>query len=116
MNDPFAVAEHEVEDLLEAAKKLRTNLLRIEVSYRRTLKALHRRSELTATIKAGRFDAVREELTGAIKSFERQRHRARGSVIRAQAAEGQSMSEIGRSWGFSRQLATRYAREAARGR
>jgi hypothetical protein len=115
MDDPFAVAEHQVEDLLGAAKRLRATLMRTEILYRRTLKDVRRRSKVTATIKANRFDAAREELTDALKDFERQRHLTRGSVILAQLAEGESISEIGRSWGFSHQLASRYAREASSG-
>jgi hypothetical protein len=115
MDDAFAVAEHQVEDLLEAAKRLRSTLLRTETLYRRTLRSVRRRSKITTTIKANRFDAARKELTDALKDFERQRHLSRGSVILAQLAEGESISEIGRSWGFSHQLASRYAREATRG-
>jgi hypothetical protein len=115
MDDPFAFAEHQVEELLEAAKRLRATLLRSEILYRRTLKGVRRRSKVTATIKANRFDAARKELTDALKDFEHHRHLARGSVILAQLAEGESISEIGRSWGFSHQLASRYAREATSG-
>ena len=113
MDDPLAVAERQVEDLLEAAKKLRATLLRTEIHYRRTLKTLRRRSKVTATIKSNRFDAARKELTDALKDFERQRHLSRGSVILAQLAEGESISEIGRSWGFSHQLASRYRERRA---
>src|SRR5271167_1173143 len=101
MDDPFAVAERQVEDLLEAAKRLRVALLRTETLYRRALTSVRRRSQITATVKANRFDVAREELTDALKDFERQRHLTRGSVILAQRAEGESVSEIGRSWGFS---------------
>jgi hypothetical protein len=112
MDDPFAVAEHQLEELLEAAKKLRATLLRTETLYRKTLKGVRGRSKITATIKANRFDVARQELTDALKDFERQRHRTRGSVILAQLAEGESITEIGQSWGFSHQLASKYAREA----
>src|SRR5271165_7001019 len=106
MDDPFAVAELQVEDLLEAAKRLRATLLRTETLYRRTLTSVRRRSNITATIKTNRLDAARQELTDALKYFERQRHLTRGSVILAQRAEGETISEIGRSWGFSHQLAS----------
>ena len=112
MDDPFDAAEQQLEDLLEAAKKLRATLLRTETLYRQTLKGVRRRSRITATVKANRFDVARQELTDALKEFERTRHRARGSVILAQLAEGESITEIGQSWGFSHQLASKYAREA----
>ncbi len=112
MDDPFAVAENQVEDLLEAAKRLRTTLLRTETLYRRTLTSVRRRSQITATIKANQFHAGRQELTDALKDFERQRHLTLGAVILTQRAEGESMTEIGRSWGFSHQLASKFAKEA----
>jgi hypothetical protein len=115
MDDPFSAAERQLEDLLKAAKKLRATLLRTETLYRQTLKSVRRRSKITATIKANRFDAARQKLTDALKDFERQRHHTRGAVILAQLAEGENISEIGRSWGFSHQLASKYAREAATG-
>ena len=115
MHDPFVDAEHQVEDLLEAAKRLRTTLLETETLYRRTLKSLRRHSKVTAAIKTNQYDAARKELTDALKDFERQRHLTLSSVILAQLAEGESISEIGRSWGFSHQLASRYAREATGG-
>ena len=115
MYDPFAIAEHQVEDLLEAAKRLRATLLRTETLYRRTLTSVRRRSQITATIKANQFDAARQELTEALKDFERQRHLTLGSVILTQRAEGESMTEIGRSWGFSHQLASKFAKEATGG-
>jgi hypothetical protein len=115
MDDPFAAAERQLEDLLKAAKKLRATLLRTETLYRQTLKGVRRRSGITATIKANRFDTARQQLTDALKEFEGQRHRTRGSVILAQLAEGERISEVGRSWGFSHQLASKYAREATGG-
>jgi hypothetical protein len=114
MRDPFVVAEHQVEDLLEAAKKLRTTMLATETLYRRTLRSLRRRSNVTATIKANQYDAARKELTDALRDFERQRHLTLCSVILAQLADGESITEIARSWGFSRQLASKYAREATK--
>src|SRR6516165_8558828 len=115
IDDPFDAAEQQLEDLLEAAKKLRATLLRTETHYRQTLKGVRRRSQITATIKANRFDVARQDLTDTLKDFERQRHRTRGSVILAQLAEGESITEIGQSWGFSHQLASKYAREATGG-
>ncbi len=69
MNDAFAVAEHQVEDLLEAARRLRATLLRTETLSRRTLKSFGLRSTVTATIKANRSDAAGKELTDALKEF-----------------------------------------------
>lgn len=112
MADPFAEAEHQTELLLEATRQLRDSLRLSETIYRRTLKGLQRRSAITAAIRANRAGAARQELTAAFKEFEKQRHQTRLAIIAAQLAEGASIGEIGRSWEFSRQLASKYAREA----
>jgi hypothetical protein len=112
MVDPFAEAEHQTELLLEAAQRLRNSLRMSETIYRRTLKGLQRGSDVTATIRAEGAGAARQGLTAAFKEFESQRHQTRLAIIAAQLAEGESIGEIGRSWEFSRQLASTYAREA----
>jgi hypothetical protein len=115
MSDQVNVAERETQLLLEAAKQLRESLLKSETVYRRTLKGLHRRMGVTATIKANQAELARRELTEALKEFEHQRHRTRVSIISAQLAQGDSIADVGRSWGFSRQLASKYAQEATVG-
>ena len=112
MSDPVDVAERETQLLLEAAKQLRSALLKSETAYRRTLKGLHQRMGVTATIKANQAEVARQQLTEALKEFEHQRHRTRVSIISAQLTQGDSIADVGRSWGFSRQLASKYAEEA----
>lgn len=63
-------------------------------------------------LPSGRRARSRVRRTGALKDFEVRRHRSRLSLIGAHLAEGQSIGDIGRAWGFSRQLASAYAREA----
>ena len=113
MSDPVDVAERETELLLEAAKELRGALIKSETTYRRTLRGLRQRVGVTATIKANQAEVARQQLTDALKEFEHQRHRTRVSIISAQLAQGDSIADVGRSWGFSRQLASKYAQEAA---
>jgi hypothetical protein len=48
-----------------------------------------------------------------MESFEQQQHRTRTAIVAVALAEGMSVSGIGRAWGFSRQLASRYAREVS---
>ncbi len=112
MADPLAEAEYQTELLLEATQQLRHSLRLSETLYRRTLKGLQRGSGVTATIKANGAGAARQELTATFKEFEKQRHRTRLAIIAAQLAEEESIGEIARSWGFSRQLGSKYAREA----
>lgn len=112
MDDPREDAVREAELLLEEAKQLRTTLREMERLYRQAVRSLERGSKVTETIHAVGAHSARGELTEAVKSFERQRHRTRVAVIAAQLAEGETIAAVGRSWGFSRQLASVYASEA----
>jgi hypothetical protein len=112
MEDARDGAVREAELLLETAKQLRATLRESERLYRQTLRGIERGSRVTETIQALGVNSARGELTEAVKSFERQRHRTRVAFIAAQLAEGESIGAVGRSWGFSRQLASVYASEA----
>jgi hypothetical protein len=62
--------------------------------------------------------SVPEELgkfTRDLKELEHARHRARTAVFALGLAEGLSIGEMGRLYGFSRQLAQRFAKEARDG-
>ncbi len=54
---------------------------------------------------------ARLALREAFDQFEHQRHRTRLALVRAGLEEGMTIGELGRAWGFSRQLAARYAKE-----
>ena len=112
MADSVEEAERNTELLLEATKQLRASLRATETVYRRTLRNIQQRSAVTSTLRANHADIARLELTKALQEFERQRHKTRISLIATQLAEGESIAEIGRTWGFSRQLAATFAREA----
>jgi hypothetical protein len=112
MADALEEAERSTELLLEATKRLRETLRTSETLYRRTVRGLQRGSGVTATIRANRAEVARQQLTDQLKEFETRRHLSRLSLIAAQLAEGESIGEIARSWGFSRQLASKFAHEA----
>lgn len=71
--------------------------------------------ELLSVVGAGK---VRADVSDALDRFEKARHVSRRSFVVAGQAEGMSLGQMGRLWGFSRQLAARYAAEsrAAAGR
>ena len=110
MSDPTEEAERNTELLLEATKQLRASLRATETVYRRALRNIQRHVGVTPTLRANHADVARLELTTALNEFERQRHKTRISFIAIQLAEGDSIAEIGRTWGFSRQLAATFAR------
>lgn len=105
-------ARRETELLLESAQRLRATLEETEETYRQVLRRLDEGGGATETVLALGADAARSQLTDAVKDFEHRRHRARVAMIAVQLQEGESIGAIGRSWGFSRQLASVYASEA----
>ena len=54
-------------------------------------------------------------VTASLKKLEQMRHETRTAVFAVGLAEGLSIGEMGRLYGFSRQLAQRFAREAREG-
>ena len=67
-----------------------------------------------ASDMAVRFDVqgVRASLSDRLKHVERRRNASRISLWRLQVAEGTTLAEIARVWGFSRQLISRALRSA----
>jgi hypothetical protein len=112
MDDLYKAAARDTRVLLETAQALRTHLRTVEAVYRRTLKNLESGKGASLTLKTEEAGEARRALTEALDEFERCRHQARLSLIAAELEEGRSIGDIGRTWGFSRQLASRYAKEA----
>ncbi len=106
-------AIREVSDLEEAARSLRAELRKMEANYRRTRSALEKEDSCPDVFAASGGGTARKRITDALEAFEQQQHRTRIAIVAVALAEGMSVSGIGRAWGFSRQLASRYAREAA---
>ncbi len=56
-------------------------------------------------------EPLRSSLSLAITELERSRHETQRLLFRLLHAEGQTMTEIGRTWGISRQLVSRLINE-----
>ena len=112
MNRLEKTAARDTRTLLESARALRSHLRTVEAVYRRTLKSVENGNGASLTLNAEEAGRARQELTEALRDFEQCRHNARLSLIAAELDEGRSIGEIGRTWGFSRQLAAKYAKEA----
>jgi hypothetical protein len=109
---PRDIALEEIDELLAAARRLRADLRAKEAVYRQVSRQLRRGTAVSATMQESGASTMRQELTDALDEFERCRHRTRLALTRAGLDEGMTIGELGRAWGFSRQLAARYAREA----
>ncbi len=105
-------AIEDLQQLLEAATRLRADLRAKEGVYRRTVKSLERGTDVAKAMKLVKADEARGELTDSLDDFKYFRHRSRLSLTVAGLDEGMTIGQVGRAWGISRQLAARYAREA----
>ncbi len=73
-------------------------------------------TDVTEALAAGRPAETRHGLTMALDTFEQLRRRSRLALIAVALDQGTSINDISRTWGISRQLASRYAHEARHGR
>ena len=102
-------------ELIESTEQLRAALL----DYRRTCEKLVKIAEgppARSTIE--RLEKVklgekREQVTTSIAAFEAARRKARIGLLAVAEEEGSNLSEVARSLGVSRQLASRLAMEAS---
>jgi hypothetical protein len=107
-HDPVPAVEH----LLESLAELRRCTRLTEASIRGALTQSQKGTELTTVILAADPADLRNAMNDALKGVEEARHEVRRMVFAAALDEGTSIGELGRMFGFSRQLAARYAKEA----
>ncbi len=101
-----------MQELIDANMAAREVLWRNEERLRRAMKSLERGFDVQRAIQRARPDAPRQSTNDVLDSYEAARHKLRRVMIAELLATGMSLGEIGRHWGFSRQLASRYAKEA----
>ncbi len=100
------------EQLLEAMEGLRRSTKVAEGVIRRALRASPQGMDTVTAVAAICPAETRQSMNDALKSLETARHHMRLVIISAALDEGTSIGELGRLFGFSRQLAARYAKEA----
>ena len=106
-----ADAVTELDELLQTAAALRTELRSFATSLRKARSHLVRGGTAAELHDAIDIVTSRQALTRAAADFEATRHAARIAVFLAQSAEGMSVGAIARDWGFSRQLVSRMMKE-----
>ena len=82
----------------------------VRKSYSVTLAELQAGSPVTDALNGVHAARVRPKMTEAIAALEAARRKSRISLIRADLAEGTSVTQIARTWGASHQLISRYLR------
>ena len=105
----------DLSQLLETVRRLRAQLQSFETVYQQTLLRLESEEPVSDILQAVEASDTRNALNEVLQDLERVRHCSRLSIIAAEIAEGSSISEVGRRWGFSRQMAQRYVKEARTG-
>lgn len=101
-----------VDAALAAAKRLREALRANEAAYRGARRSLEHGSDVAPAITAAKVGDARGELNEALDDFEQARHQSRIALIRVGLDQDMTIGDVSRAWGFSRQMAARYAKEA----
>jgi hypothetical protein len=101
-----------VEQLIEAMQHLRQMLEKREEMLRQALQVSQPPPEFTVALKDSQITEQREDLNEALFALERCRRESRIASFRSALDHGVSINELSRIWGFSRQMASRYAKEA----
>ncbi len=105
-------ADELVENLLASLAQLRCSARAIERTSRRSMNKLRAGADPIATLRSASPAESRVSLNDALHMVEEARHQLRLFVFATALDEGMTIGELGRMYGFSRQLAARYAKEA----
>jgi ABC-type transporter Mla subunit MlaD len=112
MSTTYSEAVESVEQLVEALTEARRALRATEVALRRALKKVDQGGTVANALVAAQPADSRQTVNDALTVVEQCRHEARRRVFAAALDEGMTIGALGRAWGFSRQMAARYAKEA----
>jgi len=102
-----------IEELIGATSVLRSELNAHEATCRKVLDEVRVDHEITGVLPQVRADTWRSAVTDALRGFEAARHRVRLLLVAIEVEEGRTIGEVARSWGVSRQLASRWVQESA---
>jgi hypothetical protein len=110
-----ATSIQDLSQQLDTVRCLRVQLQACEAVYEKTLLRLESEETVSDILQSVEASESRSALNAALENLERVRHCSRLSMIAAEIEEGSSISDVGRDWGFSRQMAQRYVKEARTG-
>ncbi len=101
-----------LERLLQADEEVRRRIRANEVHIRRQIRELEKGSTIAELMENTGASASRQSVNEGLEALTVARHEMRLAVTAAGLSEGMSIGDLGRAWGVSRQLASRFAREA----
>ena len=108
-NDKEAIQR--AERLIGAMRNLRLILEKREETLQRAIDG-RAPTEFSVALKAAQVTENRDVLNEALFELEQCRRASRVASFRSALDHGVTISELSRIWGFSRQMASRYAKEA----
>jgi hypothetical protein len=97
--------------LLGAVDDLERCLASTKATYRKALALLEAGVDVETALHEAGAAVTRQTLTDVLDQFEQHRHLSRLTLIDAGIEEGMTINGISRTWGISRQLSSRYAKE-----
>jgi response regulator of citrate/malate metabolism len=106
------VAVQSIQELIDALAVGRAEMRRAEQSLKRALERCADSTGLDWLINEKQPASKRQALADALDTVNQCRHNARLAMFALAHEQGFSDAEMGRAWGISRQLASRYVREA----
>jgi hypothetical protein len=112
MPDLHAAAFKALEVVADALRDAQDALLAAEIATRNGLRLKDDGVPIAAALRAHPVHESRKALDDSLYRLERARHAILIEVFRVALADGMSIGELARNYGFSRQLASRYAKEA----
>ncbi len=101
-----------VDEFVETCAEFRKTLSSVSTSNRRARALVETGRPVREVLAAIPTSAIRKTMTQQIEELEAARHNVRLAVFILGLNEGLSIAELGRTMGFSRQLASTYAKEA----
>ena len=115
VNPTRAASIQDMSRLLDFVRCLHGELQACEATYEQTILRLESEESVSDILQSVEACDARSALNEALADLGRVRHSSRLSMIATEMEEGSSISEVGRHWGFSRQMAQRYVKEARTG-
>ena len=101
-----------VDEFVEACEAFRETLRSVGTSNRRMRSLIEAGRPMREVLSVGGTSEIRMTVTQQIRNLESARHEVRKAVFALGLKEGLSIGELARLMGFSRQLASAYAKEA----
>jgi hypothetical protein len=102
----------DLQALIETTKWCQDQIREVRRGYSSALADLEGGSLVADALANVPASKVRPQMTEAIAALEAARKKSRVSLIRADLAEGSSVTEVARTWGASHQLISRYMQRA----